>query len=130
MSAVNRLLGTSRMWLRITTVVAVLVLAAPLAAEAQEAQKVPRIGILHQIPPSATFQAFRNGLQELGYVEGQQILLDYRWPEGRAPKGLLGPRCPVGPGQGRCDPLTISAAPPVLPSRPRTPFPLSSAQWG
>ena len=70
------------MWLRITTVVAVLVLAAPLAAEAQEAQKVPRIGILHQIPPSATFQAFRKGLQELGYVEGRHVHLEYRWPEG------------------------------------------------
>jgi putative tryptophan/tyrosine transport system substrate-binding protein len=57
----------------------------PLAAEAQPAGKVSRIGVLGTSPPVAAvnFQAFRKGLQELGYVEGQHVHLDYRWPEGR-----------------------------------------------
>ena len=57
---------------------------APLGAEAQQAGKVSRIGVLGTSPPAAavSFQAFRKGLQELGYVEGQHVHLDYRWPEG------------------------------------------------
>jgi putative ABC transport system substrate-binding protein len=59
-------------------------LAAPLAAEAQPAGKVSRIGVLGTSPPAAAvnFQAFRKGLQEFGYVEGQHVRLDYRWPAG------------------------------------------------
>ena len=61
-------------------------LAAPLAAEAQPAGKVPRIGILGSTPTS--WEAFRQGLRELGYVEGRSIVLEHRWLEGavdRAP---------------------------------------------
>jgi hypothetical protein len=59
------------------------VLAAPLAAEAQQAGKVWRIGILHVIPPDASrgFEALRQGLRSLGYVDGQNIGLEYRWSE-------------------------------------------------
>ncbi len=60
-------------------------LAAPLAVEAQQA-KVPRIGVLVFTPPGnpESFQAlFRAGLRELGYVEGQNILVEYRWVEGK-----------------------------------------------
>jgi ABC-type uncharacterized transport system substrate-binding protein len=60
------------------------VLAAPLAAEAQPAAKVPRIGILRSgSPPDPFVDAFRQGLRELGYVEGQNISIEYRWAEGR-----------------------------------------------
>ena len=119
------------MWLRITTVVAVLVLAAPLAAEAQEAQKVPRIGILHQIPPSATFQAFRKGLQELGYVEGRHVHLEYRWPEGGVEGRVTGyPALAAQLVQSRFDViLAISSGAARAVKRPRTPFPSSSAEW-
>ena len=57
-------------------------LAAPLAAEAQQAGKVYRIGILHVVPPDTSrgFAALRQGLRSLGYVEGQNIALEYRWP--------------------------------------------------
>ena len=63
-------------------------LAAPLAAEAQQAAKIPQIGVLGTNPPTAgeSFQAFRKGLQKLGYVEGQHVHFDYRWPEG-GPEG-------------------------------------------
>jgi putative tryptophan/tyrosine transport system substrate-binding protein len=61
-------------------------LAAPLAAEAQQAAKVPRIGFLGN--STAALEAnlvgpFREGLRELGYVEGRNILIEYRWAEGQ-----------------------------------------------
>jgi putative ABC transport system substrate-binding protein len=55
-------------------------------AEAQQPKKVPRIGYLSAFTPSAggpLLEAFRQGLRELGYVEGQNIFIDYRWAEGR-----------------------------------------------
>jgi len=51
------------------------------AAEAQQARKTPRIGYLAAVSASADaprLEAFRQGLRELGYVEGQNILIDYR----------------------------------------------------
>jgi putative ABC transport system substrate-binding protein len=53
-------------------------LSAPLAAQGQPATKVPRIGVLRlgPLPPSA-LEAFRQGLRERGYVEGQSILVEY-----------------------------------------------------
>jgi putative ABC transport system substrate-binding protein len=65
----------------ITAVAILLFLVASVDAGAQEARRIPRIGILHTIPPPATFQAFKKGLQELGYAEGQSIHLEYRWPD-------------------------------------------------
>jgi hypothetical protein len=69
----------------IGTMTGVLV-AAPLAAEAQQPGKVARIGFL--TTPSATaasyyLEAFREGLRELGYVEGKTIAIEYRFAEGR-----------------------------------------------
>ena len=66
---------------------ALSLLAAPLAAEAQPAEKKARIGVL-LLPPRAGaggtyIQALREGLHELGYVEGQNLLLEIRWAEGR-----------------------------------------------
>src|SRR5262245_2933225 len=61
-------------------------LAAPLAAEAQQTGKVPRIGFLSLTSPSdrpPLLDAFRQRLRELGWVEGQSIVVDYRYAEGR-----------------------------------------------
>jgi putative tryptophan/tyrosine transport system substrate-binding protein len=60
------------------------VLAVPLTADAQPPGKVPRIGLL--IPGSSAgfssrIDAFRQGLRDLGYVEGQQIALEERYAE-------------------------------------------------
>jgi putative tryptophan/tyrosine transport system substrate-binding protein len=55
-------------------------LAAPLAVEAQQAGKVPRIGLLDYAP---FWEPLRHGLRELGYVEDQSIILEYRRAEGR-----------------------------------------------
>jgi putative ABC transport system substrate-binding protein len=61
-----------------------VLLAAPLAAEAQQARKVPHVGVLQAgAPPEPLVEAFREGLRDLGYVEGRDIVLDYRWAEGK-----------------------------------------------
>jgi putative ABC transport system substrate-binding protein len=60
-------------------------LTTALPAEAQPT-KVPRIGFLgatSRTALSARVQAFRQGLRELGYAEGENIVLEYRWGEGR-----------------------------------------------
>jgi len=68
---------------------AVSVLATPLAAGAQVPEKIPRIGILTEVPSvaetvrSPAYIAFLRGLGELGYVEGRNILLELRSAEGR-----------------------------------------------
>jgi len=55
-------------------------------AEAQQPAKIPRIGLLSAVPlssMSARVEAFRQGLRELGYVEGQNIVIEYRFAEGK-----------------------------------------------
>ena len=49
-------------------------LAAPFAAEAQQGERVPRVGVLSSI--GAGPEAFRQGLRDLGYVEGQNIIIE------------------------------------------------------
>ncbi len=61
-------------------------LAASLAAEAQQAGRVPRIGLLLLFgtpgQPNPLVDAFRGGLRDLGYVEGRNLAIEYRWAEG------------------------------------------------
>jgi putative ABC transport system substrate-binding protein len=62
-------------------------LAAPLAARAQQVGKVYRIGILEAIPAAqnaANLDALRKGLRERGYVEGRNLIIEYRSADGRA----------------------------------------------
>ena len=59
-------------------------LAAPLAAEAQPAGKIPRVGVLVLGLPDRGLDPFRQGLQDLGYVEGKNIAIAYRSVEGKA----------------------------------------------
>ena len=68
------------------TVVASALLAAPLTGEAQLTGKVWRIGFLEAGSSSVNqhfLDAFRQGLNELGYGEGQQIVIEDRWAKGR-----------------------------------------------
>jgi len=60
--------------------VAALLLAVFTVAEAQQAVKVPRIGVLRlgDQPTAPSHEAFRKGLSDLGYVEGKNILIEYR----------------------------------------------------
>ena len=62
------------------------IIAAPLAAEAQQAGRVYRIGFLGATSASGyapQVQAFRGGLRDLGYVEGKNLAIDFRWAEGK-----------------------------------------------
>jgi putative ABC transport system substrate-binding protein len=60
-------------------------LAAPLAVEAQQAAKVARIGFLslHVAPNRHLREAFRQGLRDLGYLEGRNVVIEYRDAEGK-----------------------------------------------
>jgi putative ABC transport system substrate-binding protein len=64
-------------------------LAAPLAAPAEQAGKGPVIGLLHPGVPDPVVPAITallQGLQALGYIEGQNLRLEYRWAGGRLEK--------------------------------------------
>jgi putative tryptophan/tyrosine transport system substrate-binding protein len=61
-------------------------LAGPLVSFAQQPTKTARIGFLHPASPQGGephLQAFRDGLRELGYVEGKNLQLEVRWGEGK-----------------------------------------------
>jgi putative tryptophan/tyrosine transport system substrate-binding protein len=64
-----------------------LLLALCVTAEAQQPGKVPRIGFLSGSGdpknPGFNVEAFRQGLRNLGYIEGKNILVDYRYGEGK-----------------------------------------------
>jgi len=63
-----------------------LILGSIHLADAQQTKKVPRIGYLGTVSSSAgsvRTEAFRQGLRELGYVEGKNIVVEYRWGEGK-----------------------------------------------
>jgi putative ABC transport system substrate-binding protein len=63
--------------------VAGALLAAPPAADAQPAGKIPRIGFLRAGPPPKSWvEGFQQGLRDLGYVEGQNIVTEYRFTDG------------------------------------------------
>ena len=53
----------------------------PLAARAQQAARVPRIGWIAIGTPQGSefFEAVRQGLRQLGYVEGQSVIIEPRW---------------------------------------------------
>jgi putative tryptophan/tyrosine transport system substrate-binding protein len=67
---------------RFLRTLSVNLLAAPLSAEAQQARKVHRIGYLGFGSPAASanrVEAFRAGLRDLGYVEGKNLVIEFRW---------------------------------------------------
>ena len=76
--------------MRKAAVISILVVAMLLAvgaiAQAQQPKKVPRIGYLSTVDPaseSARAEAIRLALRELGYIEGQNIAIEYRYAEGK-----------------------------------------------
>ena len=63
-----------------------MLLALCVSAEAQQPKKVPRIGYLSTLDPaseSTRAEAIRLALRELGYIEGQNIAIEYRYAEGK-----------------------------------------------
>ena len=72
--------GKNFVWLLIT----VLLMTVP-PADAQQPGRIPRIGFLLPYSPGfdVRVEAFRQGLREFGYVEGQNVAIEYRWADGR-----------------------------------------------
>jgi putative ABC transport system substrate-binding protein len=71
--------------IRLIATLALIILMAPLATEAQQATTVYRIGRLSPGSPllvAHLWEAFRQGLRELGYVEGQNVIIEDRYAEG------------------------------------------------
>jgi putative ABC transport system substrate-binding protein len=69
-------------------VILALAVMKPALAQAQQPAKVPRVGYLSSATPTPgtplpALQAFQQRLGDLGYVEGRNIIVEYRWPEGR-----------------------------------------------
>jgi len=62
---------------------AALILVSPHVAEAQKQATTSRIGILYLGAPNANLDAFVQGLRELGYIEGKNTIIDYRFAEGK-----------------------------------------------
>ena len=68
------------------SIIAFVLVVAGAAALAQQAKKIPRIGYLSNIEPASDFprsEIIRQALRELGYIEGQNIAIEYRYAEGR-----------------------------------------------
>lgn len=59
------------------------ILGAPLVSDAQHPTRVPRIGVLWPVSDDPTLDAFRQGLRDLGYVEGQNVVIEYRYARGK-----------------------------------------------
>ena len=72
---------TTVLW---TVTLIVAALAAPFAAGAQQPARVPRIGYLESGSPGTPLvEAFRQGLRDLGWIEGQSIAVEVRAAEGK-----------------------------------------------
>jgi putative ABC transport system substrate-binding protein len=73
--------------LRLIITLSLSLLMTPLSVKAQLSAKLPRIGWLSQGPPPMgphpNLEAFREGLRVLGWVEGQNLAIEYRWTENR-----------------------------------------------
>ena len=78
-SAVVILRGRIVVWLLAT----VLLTTVP-PAEAQQPSKIPRIGYVSGTTTNPRREAFRQGLRELGYVEGKNIVIEWRSAEGKS----------------------------------------------
>jgi len=71
--------------IRLAVVLVISFLAVPFAAETQQIAKVYRVGYLGNLNPTestSSVDGFRQGLRGLGWVEGQNVSIEYRWADG------------------------------------------------
>src|SRR5215467_5666802 len=66
-----------------TVMLTLAVLLGPVSGEAQPARHTPRVGFLVRGTPgpSANVEAFRDGMRDLGYVEGQNVVIEFRYTD-------------------------------------------------
>jgi ABC-type uncharacterized transport system substrate-binding protein len=96
----------------LAVVLAVSLVLAPRAGEAQQATRIHRLGLLLTgTSPDPNVEAFREGLRELGYVEGQNVAIDYRWAGGQS--GLWADLAAALVG-GKVDVIVTQATPAAL----------------
>src|ERR1044072_9860816 len=79
----------ARFWILDSVALCAMLFTFCVPVEAQQPTKVPKIGFLSAVPlstMSARVEAFRQGLRELGYIEGQNPLMEYRFAEGKLDK--------------------------------------------
>jgi putative ABC transport system substrate-binding protein len=94
------------------------VLGNPAASEAQPTGTIARIGLLRSgSPPDPFVEAFRDGLRELGYVEGRNLVIEYRWAKGR---DELLPGLAADLVRLKVDVIVTSGAPALLASKHAT----------
>ena len=109
---------------RFMALVAALVLAIPLVADAQPSGKVFRIGLLDSGPPNPAagtvwqWEAFREGLHAFGYVEGRSVVVDSRWADDKYERlpGLAAELVRIG-----VDVIVVRTTPAALAARSVTP---------
>jgi putative ABC transport system substrate-binding protein len=106
----------------LVSILAVVILAFVHVAEAQQAGKVPRIGYVAgsvgtTSNPDPNTQAFRQGLRDLGYIEGKSIQVEYRYIEG---KNERFPSLVAELVQLKVDVLVVSALPAILAAKQAT----------
>src|SRR2546426_1529273 len=96
-------------------------LAVPLASFAQQPAKIARIGFLHSASSEGVgdvhLRAFRDGLRELGYVEGKNLQLEVRWGEGKLERL---PALAAELVQAKVDVIVASSSPAVVAARQAT----------
>ena len=97
-----------------------LLLAVSLPVRAQQPIKLPRIGYLSPVSSSgsgASLEAFHQGLRESGYVEGKNILIEYRWADGKIDRL---PQLATDLVNLGVDVIVTAGTPPVLAARQAT----------
>jgi putative ABC transport system substrate-binding protein len=94
------------------------VLTVPLVADAQQAAKVPRIGFLCALSgPSSHTEGFLQGLRELGYVEGQNIAIEFRFTDGKSDPF---PELAAELVRLKVDVLVVASTPAIRPTKDTT----------
>jgi len=101
------------------TLFGVAALAGPRAARAQQADRVRRVGVLMSRAAGdpeeqARFAGFLQGLQKLGWTDGRNVRIDYRWAAADVPTALAHTRRRSGPAMSRGW-RAQAATPPDLP---------------
>jgi putative ABC transport system substrate-binding protein len=64
-------------------IIGALLSALSFPAEAQQVRKLPRVGFLSNVSVPARMESFRQGLRDLGYIDGQNIVVEYRFSDGK-----------------------------------------------